>query len=76
MNANNIIDLDDPKYYLTNDFQFHPTKIDSLNMKTMRNATFPLVKSPSQDSFESAEANVDVADYTEPEKVYENENNY
>ena len=76
MNAKTIIDLDDLKYHLTNDYQFNSTKIDSQNMKTMRSPTFPLVKSPSQDSFESAEANVDVADYTEPKKIYENENYY
>ena len=75
MNAYNIIDLDDPKYSHTNDFQFNPTKTNSQNMKTMRNPTFPLVKSPSQDSFESADTNVDVTDYTEPQKIYENENN-
>ena len=74
MNTNNI-DLDDPKYYFTKDFQFNSTKTDSLNMKTMGNPNFPLVKSQSQDSFES-EANVDLADYTEPEKVYENQDNY
>ena len=42
-------------------------------MKTLGSPTFPLV--PSQDSFRS-EADVDVADYTEPEKIYENEDNY
>ena len=44
-------------------------------MKNCESKPFPLVKSQSQDSFES-EANVDLADYTEPEKVYENEDNY
>ena len=71
-NTNNI-DIDDPQYYVTKDFQFDKTKTEALNMKTLGSPTFPLV--PSQDSFRS-EADVDVADYTEPEKLYENEDNY